>query len=329
MAIFLDGWAYHGATPAHVDGDAAKRASLRTAGIGVWVLTWKDVRAALEAVSEGGGSVGPVTPFSGTMRNQAAQIVAGLLGGDHPAAAVLKLGAFEQLMNRLRHPEADVWQSIGTGIAAAPVRNAPTVDVADLAATLEAAAGGGDPQPAGMPTEIRAATWQSTGGLVAHTVVQQQPQRCAAVVSLDTSGEVTQDQWSDWLHLGNLLAGLGDDAVITTTVSYNPIAATEPAPVPPAATTDSDVESLLADSYDEAARKLGEAGAAAGFMNLVVGFETDWPDGTLVEIAWPALKVGVLPSRADVPADRDGWTLFVAGAATDAELLAALESGAA
>ena len=99
--------------------------------------------------------------------------------------------------------------------------------------------------------------------------------------------------------------------------------------MPPAATTDSDVDALLADSYDDAARKLGEAGAAAGFTNLVVGFETDWPDGTLVEIAWPALKVGVLPSGAEVPADRDGWTLLVAGAATDAELLAALESGAA
>jgi hypothetical protein len=58
-----------------------------------------------------------------------------------------------------------------------------------------------------------------------------------------------------------------------------------------------------------------------------VGFETDWPDGTLVEIAWPALKVGVLPSGSEIPADKDGWTLLVAGTATDAELLAALESG--
>lgn len=329
VAIFLDGWAYHGATPAHVDRDAAKRASLRAAGIGVWVLTWKDVRAALEAVSEGGGSVGPVTPFSGTTRNQAAQILAGLFGSEHPAAGVLKLGAFDQLMNRLRHPDADVWQKVGTGVAAAPVRNAPTVDVTDLATTLVAVAGGGNPQPAGIPTEIRAATWQSTGGLIAHTVVQQQPQRCAAVVSLDTSGDVTQDQWSDWLHLGNLLAGLGDDVVITTTLSYNPTAETEPVPVPPVATASSDVEALLADSYDEAARRLGEAGAAAGFTNLVVGFETDWPDGTLVEIAWPELKVGVLPSGAEVPAARDGWTLLVAGAATEAELLAKLESGVA
>ena len=60
-----------------------------------------------------------------------------------------------------------------------------------------------------------------------------------------------------------------------------------------------------------------------------MGFETDWPDGTLIEIAWPVLKVGVLPSRAEIPADRDGWTLLVAGMATDAELLAALKSGAA
>ena len=86
---------------------------------------------------------------------------------------------------------------------------------------------------------------------------------------------------------------------------------------------------LLADSDDDAARELGVAGAAAGFTDLVVGFETDWPDGTLIEIAWPALKVGVLPSGADIPAERDGWTLLVAGVATDAELLAALESGTA
>jgi hypothetical protein len=241
---------------------------------------------------------------------------------------VLKLGAFDQLMARLRHPDTDVWQSIGTGVVAAPVRNAPTVDVADVAAALEAAAGGGVPQPAGMSTEIRAATWETTGGLVAHTVLQQQPQRCAAVVSLDTSGEVTQDAWSDWLHLGNLLAGLGEEAVITTTRSYRRGAVPEPATEPPVATTDSDVEALLTDSYDEAARKLGAAGAAAGFTSLVVGLETDWPDGTLLEIAWPASKVGILPSHAKIPADRDGWTLLVAGAATDVELLAALESKA-
>lgn len=327
VAIFLDGWAYHGADPTHVDGDAAKRASLRAAGVGVWVLTWKDVRAALEAATAGKGTVGAATPFSGPGRNQAAKIIATLLGDRHPLAGVLKLGAFEQLMNRLRYPDADVWQSVGTGVAAGPVVNTPTVDVADFAATVEAAAGGADPVPAGVPTQIRAATWKSTGGLVAHTVLQQHPQRCAAVVSLDTSDEVTQDEWSDWLHLGNLVSGLGADAVIGTTRSHS-----MPAPVPlteePVFAADTDIDALLADSYDGAARELGAAGADAGFTDLVVGFETDWPDGTLLEVAWPALKVGILPSGAQIPDDRDGWKLLVAGDATAAELLAALKSEA-
>ncbi len=330
VAIYLDGWAYHGADPTGVDGDARKRVSLRSAGIAVWTLTWSDVRAALDAANAGGGAVGAATPLKGPVRAQAGQAVVAQLGKEHPLGGVLKLGAFEQLMQRLREPDADAWEKIGLAVAVGAMRNAPAVDVEMFETAVEEVALGGSPTHASIPTETRAAAWESTGGLLAHSVLRREPRRCAAVVSLDTAADVSQDQWTDWLHLGNLLAGLGEDAVITTTRSFETELSLSPAgsTAAPVGAPDAGLDALLADVLDDAARDLARAAGAAGFASFVVGHEPGWPDGTLIEVAWPGLRVGVLPSGAELPNDAHGWTLLHADQTTPSELLAALTPGA-
>ena len=328
VAIFLDGWAYHGADPAHVDGDAQKRASLRSAGIAAWTLTWQDVREALNAVDQQGPVTASATPFASPVRTKVTKAIAQQLGESHPLASVLRLGAFEQLLARLREPQDGAWSKVSSAVAVGAMSGAPTIDVENLDSTVELAARGQALQVAPVATAVVAGSWQTSGTLTGHSVLQREPFRCAAVVSLDTDAPVSQDQWSDWLHLGNLIAGLGPDAVITTTRGYVPadVAGDVQAPATDAAATP-DSDALLADSFDDAARALARIAIAQGFSDVVVGYETDWPDGTLIEIAWPASKVGILPSGAQVPEDRDGWTLLVADDGTDDHLLAALESG--
>ncbi len=169
--------------------------------------------------------------------------------------------------------------------------------------------------------------WESTSGLRGHAVLDaaaSADRACTAVLSLDTSTDVSQDQWVDWLHLGNLLAGLGPNAVVTTTVTYDDgQAPVTPTPVADAASSSAD--SLLADCYDDDAKQLGAAAVAAGHTDLVVGYETDWPAGTLIEIAWPHRQVGILPAGEDAPSTAHGWKLLAAATTTEAELLAALE----
>ena len=326
VAIYLDGWQYHGQVAPQVDDDARRRASLRADGIGVWTLTWSDVKSAL-AAANGDGTVGSATPLAGPARNHASKGITHQLGAEHGLAGVLKLGAFAQLMARLRDPATGDWAKVAAMVALAPVSGGAAVDVATASAAIARVAGGLAPEPSPVPTDVRAAMWESTSGLRGHAILDaaaSADRACTAVLSLDTSTDVSQDQWVDWLHLGNLLAGLGPNAVVTTTVTYDDgQAPVTPTPVADAASSSAD--SLLADCYDDDAKQLGAAAVAAGHTDLVVGYETDWPAGTLIEIAWPDRQVGILPAGEDAPSTAHGWKLLAAATTTEAELLAALE----
>jgi hypothetical protein len=251
------------------------------------------------------------------------------LGADHYLGGIVKLGAFQQLMALLRHPEADAWRKVAMAVALAPVQGAAVVDVADVPAAVGQAAKGHPPAPSPTPADAKAATWETTGGLIAHTILDgaaDPANACTAIVSLDTDEEIEHLKWSDCLHLGNLVAGLGDKAVITTTRTFVPAAAATGGPAAPAPATDS-VDALLEDCFDDDARALAATVAQAGNTDLVVGFETDWPDGTVIEVAWPARKIGILPGGAETPADANGWIVRRSTDWTAEELSAALASG--
>ncbi len=326
VAIYLDGWAFH-QSPDQVDGDAMKRTSLRAAGTRVWTLTYSDVKAAV-AAANGGSTVGPVTPLTSSARNRAGKGIGDQLGVDHGLAGVVKLGAFEQLLALLRHPEDEAWRKVATAIALAPVQGAAVVDVADVPTAVVQAAKGEPPAPAPTPADAKAATWETTGGFTAHAILDRAADpahACTTIVSLDTDKEIEHTKWADWLHLGNVVAGLAEHAVITTTRTFVPVAAAgPPEPVPAAAES---VDVLLEDCFDEDARALASIVAKEGYTALVVGFETGWADGTVIEVAWPARRIGILPAGAEAPADANGWTVRRSTDWTADDLSAALTAG--
>ena len=114
--------------------------------------------------------------------------------------------------------------------------------------------------------------------------------------------------------------------MITTTRTFVPAAAAAGGPAAPAPAADS-VEALLEDCFDDDARALATAVAQAGNTDLVVGFETGWPDGTVIEVAWPARKIGILPAGAETPVNSNGWIVRRSTDWTVEELSAALASG--
>src|ERR1019366_7427897 len=69
VAIYLDGWEFHGNDPEQVDNDAQRRAAVRQGGTSVWMLTWQDVKGALTALSQD-SVIGPVIPLSNAIRHK-------------------------------------------------------------------------------------------------------------------------------------------------------------------------------------------------------------------------------------------------------------------
>ncbi|MEW6474309.1 MAG: DEAD/DEAH box helicase [Actinomycetota bacterium] len=333
VAIYLDGWEFHGSVPDQVDLDAQRPASLRAGGTVVWALTWADIKAALHAANQH-STVGPVTPVGNAIRSAARTGARQLHGSDHPAFGALTQGAFGQLVSHLRHPDPLTWQHLVTALTLAPGPSGTHVPVGDRRATIDRLARGGQPEPSATPTGIDTITWETTGGLVVATLLDKDPAvpTVTGVASLDTTRDPDRDRWEDWTHLGNLLQFLGDAAILITTRTWSPeetpaltaTPAAPPTPQPPGGPAAAELD----DCYDDAARALAEAALAHGYTDLVVGYEPGDPDGTVLEVAWPARKVGILPTGATQPGALTGWAVRTPDLWEPADLLAALDEGA-
>jgi hypothetical protein len=322
VAIYLDGWEFHGADQDQVDKDSARRASLRAAGIGVWALTWADVKGALGGVNKGAAMPAVLPLPTGkrhAVRNQAEQI----LGGTAEAFKSVDLGAFDQLMLFLEVPELDVWRALATGLAVAPAQGAARVMVESAESAVTIIASGGSLAAIGHETDVGVLTWHSTTDLPCSAIAERGVSTPRSVVSLDTDVPPSHNLWADWLHLGNLLQHLGDRAVIATTRSYAPDAVSPETVAAPAAGDGGD---LLGEVLDPAAIPLARAAIEAGRAGLEVGFGLGDPDDTPIEIAWPAAKVGILPTGGSDPGEYDGWMLRFPSGWTESELLQALEA---
>lgn len=327
MAIYLDGWEYHGKIPSQVDDDATRRASLRSAGIGVWSMTWNDVKTAMAAATGTGAAGAGLAPLSGPARVHAKQGITAQLGPEHALAAITDQGPFGQLTSYLRHPAADAWAKVALAIALAPGPGSLQVDVADRAEAMSDLAAGRTPAPAAAATGIKTLSYETPGGFAVHAVLDQHEaaeRSCSVVLSLDTAEHLEQPVWADWLHLGNLIAPLAERAVIaTTSTAFAVTGERESGPTAETAPADALAE-RLEDCYDPVARELAVAVAEAGHGDFVVGLEPGWPDGTVLEIAWPQQCVGVLAAGNDQPAATDGWTVMAAGQWTVDSLLSAI-----
>ena len=328
VAIYLDGWEYHGADPDQVDKDSEKRASLRAAGIGVWTLTWPDVKAALNAANQK-TPVAAILPISNAARSSAMRAAKQLAGGEHPAFAALGEGAFEQLMRFLRHPEDSAWNSLAQGTAIGPAQQVPPIYVPDANAAIQQAGDGAAITEAAEPTGIAAITWVSQGECPCVVLVEDEgPPVPTAVLSLDTNAEADKARWSDWLHLGNILQHMGDRAMISSTRTFLPSLTATAAPESTGTSGDSDLEDLLADVFDPAAATLARVVAAKGWRGFVVGYASGDVDDTPIEVAWPDQKVGILATGGQRPRNTDEWDLRNSDQWTPEQLISALELGA-
>lgn len=323
VAIYLDGWEHHGANHDQVDHDSTRRASVRASNVSVWALTWHDVKAALTAASQG-GTVPASLPLPNTVRRRARQGAEAAHGSAHGAFEALNAGTFEQLMLRLRHPDPDPWRALAmtTALAAGAVGSQMPVtemtDATDRAARHEVIS------PAPHDTGIAAMTWTTSNGQPAATLLEDSEDSSPTVaLTLDTATDPDKARWTDWLHMANLLQHLEDTAVLSTTRTYTPAQAASPTPVPEPQAEEAAAD-LLAGMIDQAAIPLAEAAVNQGWTELVVDYPAQDQDDTPIEAAWPACKVGILPSGVPRPSTLVDWDLRTPDAWTVQELLDAL-----
>ena len=332
IALYLDGWAFHGQDPAATDHDAERRTSLRRSGDRVWVLTWDDVQEAFDALDRSEATPGclPIdAPQSRALREGLRQRG---VNEDDPTYVATALGAFDQWWMTMRHPDARAWRILAETLALAPLRHVEPgtsglerVDVDDLAGAVDAVATGAAPAAADDAATHALFHWETVGGHPMATSLDRASGRVVAVASYDTRRPPNRSRWADWLHATNLLQYLGEDAVITTTRTHQP--GDGPSVAPPAA-SGTDVAALpegaLDDVFDDTARDLAQLAAERGWLDFHVGTSLDGTDDTPIEVLWPAKKVGIVADGSPVP-EIDGWTLRSAGAWTPEALLETLE----
>jgi ATP-dependent helicase YprA (DUF1998 family) len=327
VAIYLDGWEHHGNNPDQVDLDSRRRSSVRAGGTAVWTLTWQDVKAALTAASQG-STVPTSVPLANPVRHNAVHGAKQANGGAHPAFDALGRGAFDQLMLFLAHPDPTAWRHLAMTTALAAGSAGTQLPVNSAAAAIDHAARHLAVVPADHDTDIAALTWATLNGQPAATVLGRNGSPLpTAVLSHDTAAPPDKARWTDWLHVGNLLQHLGAHAVIVTTRTYTPEAGPPPAATP--ATMTPGTQELLADVFDGAALPLAQAAINEGLVQLVVGYPAGDPDDTPIEVAWPAQRVGILPTGGRRPSTLTDWDLRTPDQWTVPELLAALEEGSA
>lgn len=326
VAIYLDGWEFHGADQDQVDHDSIRRSSVRASGTSVWVLTWEDVKAALTAASQG-SAVSASLPLTNPVRRRARQGAEEAYGSAHGAFEAVGSGTFEQLMLRLRHPDQAAWQALAMTAAIAAGEKGSVISVSSVSDVVDSAAQHLAITPAPHETDIRAMTWASSGGQPAATILKRHATLPRVALTLDTASEPDKGRWTEWLHLANLLQHLGQNAVLSTTRTYVPeetvLQVGEPATEPGVIESD-----LLADVFDRAAIPLADAAVADGWTQLVVGYPAQDQDDTPIEVAWPHCKVGILPSGTPRPATLTDWDLRTPDDWTVQELLDALTQGA-
>ena len=325
VAIYLDGWEFHGADPTDTDDDAVKRHAVRSSGTRVWTFIYDDVDVALKAGASGGATA-PITPLPNPVRYGIAQQVKARVGEAAGIHQLADRGAIDQLMLALESPDAGHWRQAAEVVAAAAAMNLTPLWVDDANLVIDQLAQHEDPPASQFETNTAIVEWTSLHGLDAATVFDRSSgaSLVGAVVSLDTELPADKARWADWHHLANILQYLDAAGVITTTRTYisEPFELTVPVtPTPTNTAVDLD------DIFDPVALTLTQAAVDNGFTEIVIGDSAGDPDDTPIEAHWPAAKIGIVAEGVSAPDLGDGWDIRPSDKWTLAELLDALNTG--
>ena len=327
IAIYLDGWEFHGVNPSDTDDDAVKRHSLRTAGTRVWTLSYTDVDTALKATASG-SPTSPVLPLPTPVRHHVGQGLTQRMGADHPLRRIADLAAIDQLMLALEHPEATDWRQAAEVVALAAMMKLPPIWVDDTALAINNLAQRLEPTASSVETTTAVVQWDTINGLPAATMLDRSTgaDLTGVVLSLDTGLSADKARWTDWHHAANIFQHLDESAVITTTRTFIPD--TVVLAPPPAANPEAHGP-VLDNIYDPAALSLTQAALDAGYHDVVIGESAGDADDTPIEAQWPKNKVGVVAVGVTAPSIGEGWTIRASDNWTTEELLDALHAGGA
>ena len=332
VAVYLDGWEFHGARPTQVDADSMKRASLRNAGITVWNLTWDDVHDAHQHYTD------PAKPLSVSrflnpgQRQRAASILKHLAGAISTEA--VDQHPIKDLFSYLKDPNPGKWRATAQAIAVGLTADAPTssqVSTEDPVRLLEATVSG-QPLPTGEGL-CKATPWTTTTGDRGVTIVCPGNVIIAGFV-YDTTTAVPDDEvdvaairkaWADWLHLSNALQHLDGATQITTTAG----ASVSPPVVVSVPLAAGIVD--FSDCLDNKVADLARTAVRRGYPDVIFGLEPGDPDGTLIEAAWPGAKIGIVIETQPIGASlaADGWRILHVGDWSVESLVEALRGASA
>ena len=324
IAIYLDGWEYHGKNPEKVDSDAQKRFAVRLSGRDVWVLTYKDVKDALTSLNQS-SEITTNPSLDGQMR-QAIHKQMNLREDRKYLSDVISVSPFHQLLMYFEHPDRDAWRDFASLTALCAGRYSTIVFVNEVAQTVQQIASGIAAQTAANETNFKLVTWQTISGQSGSTLVERDGDLLPRVVlSYDTFNEANNLRWQDWLHVANILQYLGDHVIITTTNGYTPDDIHTIIEYPEV--VDSQIDEVLLNVIDTHVRALATVAVERGWTNLEVGFSSEDTEDTPIEVAWPESKVGILASSGTRPKNLNHWDIRKPSDWNSDDLLAALEKG--
>ena len=323
VAIYLDGWEFHGANADDTDHDAPRRASLRAADIKVWVLTWDDVKAALSSI-DSTTALGPSLPVSNVVRAKTREGSVARYGAESPVFETINMGTFDQLMNSLRYPDKKAWKAMATILSVQLGQGSEPIWVANASASIDAICLGSEPVAGDPSDQIACLGWQLNAGQSGATILDRNADRAYCALSYNTAGDSDKNRWASWLHLGNVIQYLDDCAVITTTRTYSPGFSAETTTVfEPEATDDEGID--FDDIFDEKAKEFALVMHKEGFGGFEIGLGAGDADDTPIEVLWRDRKVGILAKGSVIPALGDGWNLRTSDEWTLETLRAALQ----
>lgn len=302
IAIYTDGYVFH-ASPEHnrVADDAAKRDALRAAGIVPWAVTWEDIDAFL-----GTGEVPAPSWFT--------QKAAGLVqGGKTPLKpkllAAVHQDAVSQLWQWIQDPDVDGWADLSDAVPLLAMGNARRFKGAVLELAEYAQASLDDPAVA--PPSGPNPCWAYSNGPLrfAAGATASATASTAVVLLLDSRDQAVaqvgyHDVWREWLRLSNLLAFKHVAPVVGAVTLAQPEIPTVVQPGGVGRHLSPEWQELLDLATSAEKDVLLALSEMDGLPVPELGYEL--PDGTPIDIAWPAQRVAVVldGTSPDLPA---GW----------------------
>ncbi|MDG4830480.1 DEAD/DEAH box helicase [Solwaraspora sp. WMMD1047] len=232
VAVYLDGFKYHGQPPYNrLADDAEKRARLRAHDYLVFAATWEDVRTWGTEPAAGGPDPGRWSPYGGVSRQAARGRYRTMpAGGDaEELERTVWANPVDQLLSFLAEPDLDRWRRRAEAVLFGLFKQARENTVADSAgvglAALAALRGG--PLPAGTGGKIIVARAVDDAGCPVTMIVDgrvPQPVWSALTLIDDSPAGVREPahrgRWAAWLTWGNIIqflaAGDGDAGQLAT-----------------------------------------------------------------------------------------------------------------